>query len=350
MHEPINLPLEMGRKVFIMINEETISQAVFEYAIEKYSDRAEDLYQRYGEEFPEKDWDLLEDAWQKNYLCWLFFEKVMPETGKTIAEEFAEASADMDAKLKMNILQIRNMIRSDFVVISRKDRFIKIKDMDDKTSYDVKLLKDSPPISPNMLLTGRIHPFGDHYRFIGIFLIKTTPLILDPDILMNAYKDSQLTKIEGIQLRKGSTFRSVMNKYPSHWIDWMSKHYGIKQRLKKDKIREIEKKLTTDIEIIVKVLSKQSKDALNLCLKQGGFVKYRILKDFEDDLDFFWNEGFCGSPIGELRQRGLLFVGKMGFGDRNYKIAFIPNELRDGLKSALSFKDATTIAEYCQNG
>jgi len=319
-----------------------MSQAIFEYAIEKYGDRVEELYQRFSTEFPENDWDIPDDAWEKNYLCWLFFEKVLPETGQTIAEEFAEASKDMAPGMKQNILQMKNMIRSNFAVISGKDRFLKIKDLEDQTVYDVTLPREVPSIPPNKLLTGRIHPFGDHYRFTGIFVIKTTPLILDPEIFMNAFETGQVDKIENIQLRKGSTFQSVMNKYPSHWIDWMCKHYRIKERLKKDKICKIESKLTAEIEIIVNGLFEQSKDALRLCLAQGGFVKYGMLKSFDDDMRFFWDEGKCESPIAELRQKGLLFVGKMGFGDRNYKIAFVPNELRDGMRPILASKSMQT--------
>ncbi|MDO9538171.1 MAG: hypothetical protein Q7J68_07615 [Thermoplasmata archaeon] len=329
--------------MFTVITEETMSQAIFDYATEKYGDRVEELYQRFGAEFPEKDWNIPDDAWEKNYLCWLFFEKVLPETGMTIAEEFAEASKDMAPRMKQNILQMRNMIRSNFAVISGKGQSLKIKDLEDQNVYAVTLPREVPSIPPNKLLTGRIHPFGDHYRFIGIFLIKTTPLILDPEILKNAYETEQVKRSESIQLRKGSTFQSVLNKYPSHWIDWMCTHYRIKERLKKDKIRKIENKLTAEIEIIVNGLSEQSKDALRLCLAHGGFVKYGMLKDFDDDIGFFWDEEKYKSPIAELRQKGLLFVGKMGFGDRNYKIAFVPGELRDGMRSGLSSRATQTI-------
>jgi len=324
------------------MTEDTIFQTIFEYATEKRRDRIEELHKRFGAEFPEKDWNLSGEAWRKNYLCWLIFEKALPETGKTIAEEFAEASTDMGSEMKQNVSQMRNTIRSDFAVISGKDGFLRIKDMNVRTVYEVELPTECPPIPPNTLLTGRIYPFGGHYRFTGVFLAKSTPLILDPDIYMNAFEAGQLSRIESIQLRKGSTFQSVMNKYPSHWIGWMCKHYGIRQRLKKDKIREIEMKLISGIETVVNGLSKQSQDALRLCLAQDGFVKYGMLKGFDDDMSYFWEGKTCESPIMELRQKGLLFVGKMGFGDRNYKIAFVPNELRDGMRSALSSKAAQT--------
>ncbi len=157
--------------------------------------------------------------------------------------------------------------------------------------YNVKLGSASHVV-PNAVITGRIHPFGDHYRFAGVFLISTSPLILDPDVLMSAYENDGLKKIESILLRKGSSLQSILNKYPHHWIDWMCEHYGLKERLKKEKIQRIE-------------------------------------------MDFFWKEEKPVSTIGMLRQKGLMVVGKMVFGDRQFKVAFIPVEIREGLKSVL---------------
>jgi len=325
----------------IMTDEDDLPQAIFDYATTKYAKRSRELFEKYVEEFPEKNLDLPDEAWSKNFLCWLFYEKILPETGKTIAEEFAEQSTDITPEMKRNVLQMRNMIRSDFVVISEKGNILKIKDMNDKTIYDVKRSKDNPRLHPNTMITGRIHPFGNHYRTTGFLLIRTTPLILDPDILMHAFENEQVTRIEKIQLRKKSTFKSVMNKYPSHWIDWMSNHYEIEQRLKKDKIRAIENKLTSDLPRIIRGLPKECKDVLQLCMKNGGFVKYSKLKDYNDDLGLFWEKQSRVSTIGELMQKGLLFVGKMGFDDRNYKIAFIPIEIRDDLKNLLVSEQQT---------
>lgn len=65
-------------------------------------------------------------------------------------------------------------------------------------------------------------------------------------------------------------------------------------------------------------------------------MKYGHLKEYDDDMDFFWKEGKTLSTIGLLRQKGLLVVGKMVYGERQFKVAFIPNELRDGLKVFLT--------------
>jgi len=324
-----------------MIDEDDMPQAIFEYATTKYGKRSRELFEKYLEKFPEKNWDLDEDAWRKNFLCWLFYEKVLPETGKTIAEEFAKQSTELTPEMKKNILQMRNMIRSKFVVISEKGDMIKMKDIHSKIIYDVKRSPGNTMLHPNTLVTGRIHPFGDHYRITGFLLIETTPLILDPEILLRAFEVDQVERFENIQLRKSSTFQSMMNKYPSHWIDSICEYYAIKQRIKKDKICAIENKLISDLPKIIQELPKKCKDALRLCMKNGGFVKYGMLKDYDDELGFFWEKQSNVSTIGELRQKGLLFVGKMGFGDRNYKIAFIPIEIRDDLSGILTSEKQT---------
>ncbi|NJD54125.1 MAG: hypothetical protein FIB07_14820 [Candidatus Methanoperedens sp.] len=320
-----------------MINEKNVNQAIFDYSNKKYGKRLKELFKRYLDEFPEKDAELPEEKWRNNFLSWLFFEKVLPETGMTIAEEFAENTPDLSPEMRVNVMQMKNIIRSRFIVISRKGLFLKIKDMEGNKVYKVKL-HASCPVYPNAVLTGRIHPFGDHYRFAGVFFMSTSPLILDPDILMSAYENKGLKKIESILLRKGSSLQSIMNKYPAHWIDWMCKHYGLKERLKTEKVRAIENKIANDLPQIVSELPEKSKEALDFCIKQGGFVKYGQLKEYDDDMDFFWKEGKTLSTIGLLRQKGLLVVGKMVYGDRQFKVAFIPVEIRDGLKSVLSAK------------
>jgi len=321
-----------------MIDEDDVPQAVFDYGMKNYAKRSQELYKKYVEEFPEKNWDLPDEAWQKNFLCWLFCEKVLPETGKTIAEEFAEQSTELAPEMKSNILQIRNMIRSKFVVISEKGDIMKIKDMNSKIIYDVKKSDGNTMLHPNTMITGRIHPFGDHYRTTGYLLIRTTPLILDPDILLHAFENDQVERFEDIQLRKSSTFQSIMNKYPSHWIDSMCNQYHIKQKVKKEKICAIENTLMSDLPKIIQCLPTKCKDVLRFCMQNDGFVKYGMLKDYDDELGFFWEKQSRTSTVGELRQKGLLFVGKMGFGDRNYKIAFIPVEIRDNLKDLLACK------------
>ena len=325
-----------------LIDEENVNQAILEYADRKYGEQSEEPFERYMDEFPEKDWELPDEIWYNNFLAWLFFEKVLPETGVTIAEEFAENTPGLSPGMKENVLQMKNIIRSEFLVISKKVLILKVKDMKEGNHYKIKL-RGATPVSPNAVITGRIHPFDDHYRFAGIFLISTTPLILDSEVLFSAYENRELKRIESIILRKSSSLQSILNKYPYHWIDWMCEHYGLNERLKKEKVREIGNKIVNDLSHIISELPEKSKEALAFCNKQGGVVKYGRLKDYDDDMDFFWDEEKPESTIGVLRQKGLLIVGKMAIGDRKFKVAFIPIEIRKGLKSMLSPQISDTI-------
>lgn len=323
-----------------MIDEDDLPQAIFEYGIEKYGCKAQELCEKYGEEFPEKDYDLPDELWLKNFLNWLFYEKIFPETGMTVAEEFAEQSTDLPVELKENVKQIRNMIRSEFVILSKKGDFVQIKDMADGKRYTLKGKKNYMHLKPNMLMVGRIYPFGNYYHTAGIISLRNSPLILDPGVIMGMFDNDQVARIEKKHLRRSSTLNQLLKTYPAHWIDWMCKAYDITQRLKIDKIRGIMEKIKSDLPEIVEDLSMESKDVLRLCIEEGGFVKYGKLKQFDDAFSFFWDDQSTVSPIGELRKKGLLFVGKMVFGERNYKVAFIPVELRDQLKNILRQKNS----------
>lgn len=116
-------------------------------------------------------------------------------------------------------------------------------------------------------------------------------------------------------------------------------YYYLEGGLKRDKVRRINDKIVNDLLPIVLKLPEKSKEALAFCIEQGGVVKYGKLKNYDDDMDFFWNEEKSASTIGILRQRGLMVVGKMAFGDRNYKVAFIPVEIRKELNLVLYSKN-----------
>jgi hypothetical protein len=310
-----------------------LPQAIFYYTIKKYDGQIGGMCEKYVEEFPEKDCELPDGDWHKNFLCWLIYEKVLPQTGKTIAEEFVEQSSEMTSEMKHHALSMRHMIRSDFRIISEKDIMVQFKDIHTKKIYTVKRYKNGPRYPLNTIVTGRIFAFGDHYRTTGFFFIQTHPFLLDMDVLMNAYDTDQLARIEDLILCSSSSFQSVMNKYPSHWIDWMCQQYQITQRLKKDKVRAIEQKVTSDLSTIFQNLPKKSHEVLQLCMKNGGVVKYRLLNRYDDDFRFLWKDYPISSPIGVLRQKGLLFVGKIWLGQRKFKVAFVPIEFRNALEN-----------------
>lgn len=320
-----------------MINQNNFLQKILEYAIEKYGEKLNELFQKYGDDFPEKDWELPEQTWKNNFITWFLCEKVLPETGKTIAEEFAENTPELDPEMKENFRQMKNPIRSEFLVISREGQILEVKDMKHKNAYYTIRLHIKSPIYPTSVIIGRIHPFGKYYHIAGVFKIAHPSFIFDPDVLMSYFMKEKMNLVESIQLKPNSSFQSILMKYPSHWIDWMCKHYNVKERFKKEKVLAIVNKILNDLPQIVSQLPETSKEILIYCLKNDGIAKYNlILKKFnsDDDTDFFWEKDFT-SPLGILRQKGLVIVGKMMFGSKQFKVAFIPFEIREKLKYVL---------------
>jgi hypothetical protein len=73
-------------------------------------------------------------------------------------------------------------------------------------------------------------------------------------------------------------------------------------------------------------------------LNRGGWVKYgELSRQFGDETrdGWWWDRNPPQSTIGQLRLRGLLFVGQAPIGSRHYKVAVIPNELREPLRATL---------------
>jgi hypothetical protein len=315
-----------------MIDEDDLPQAIFSYTIQKYDGQIGGMCQSFVEEFPEKDCDLPDGDWHKNFLCWLIYEKVLPQTGKTIAEEFAEQSSEMSSEMKQHALSMRQVIRSDFQIISEKGIMVQFKDIHTKKIYTVKRYKNGPRYPLNTVVTGRIFPFGDHYRTTGFFFYQEDPFLTISELIMNEFGNEQIARIEDLILRSSSSFQSVMNNYPIQWINWMCQLYQITQRRKTEKVRAIEQKVMSDLSTIFQNLPKESQEVLHLCMKNGGIVKYSLLNRYDDDFRFLWNDQPFSSPIGVLRQRGLLFIGKMWFGQKRFKVAFVPVEFRDVLE------------------
>jgi hypothetical protein len=311
--------------------------AIAEYSLNRYRDRLDGLVDKYLDSFPEKDWDLPEEAAVKNFFCYLMYEVPFLKGGMTMAEDYAINAKDIDDETRASIKNMRHMIRSRFVVISvlGKHRIL-IKDTKTHQKYTLVLLPGIHPLQPNMIIDGRIHPFGDHYRLTGFYHIRTTPFIMDPEIFMEAYQRSEVGDLEALEIKPGSSFSSIMSKYPSHWIDNMCKIHSVKERLKKDKIKGIERRIIENMPSIWEGLSPKSKEVIRICLENGGFVKVGKLRDYADDTTYFWSGNKEETtPLGDLRRKGLLIIGKMRIGSRNFTIAFIPKEFRDPLTNAV---------------
>ncbi len=134
--------------------------------------------------------------------------------------------------------------------------------------------------------------------------------------------------------------QAALNKCPAPWIEGMAATVGSTRKgIKRDKIAAIVAHLTNrdKLKSAVSSLPPQGRAALLLALKKG-WVKYgELTRRFGTDEGdgWFWDEQPPTSVLGQLRVRGLLFVGTAGISGRNYKVAVVASELRSLLQALL---------------
>lgn len=319
-----------------MINEQNFKQAIQEYAREKYGKRMQEFYGQFHKEFPYSNPELDDELYFRDFIDWFVLEKLLPDTGKTITEEFVEARPELDAGMKEKILRIKNnVVHSTFSVAAKNGLRVKLRDMKSDKVYNVVLWSDNAQIRTGGIVKGRIHPFGDYFRFAGIVSMGM-PSLITPDMLREMYDNDMINRAEKQILYGNSTLTSIFNKYPSQWVDGMCKALSLDARGKKDdKTKMIAYALQEKLASVLDKVSQKSRGALKLVLSKGGFVKYGALKDYDDDMPFWWSSEPPESDIGALRLYGLLAVGRMPDGGKMYRVALIPYELREKMAELL---------------
>ncbi|MFQ6137386.1 MAG: hypothetical protein ACE5PM_09445, partial [Candidatus Hydrothermarchaeales archaeon] len=315
------------------ITEENCKQAIFDYAMENYSENMEDAYP----EFPYDDEDLDEELAFKNFADWFVLERKQPSTGKTIASEFAERF-DMDPDLRAKLFQMEQMKSGEFEILESKGANVIVKDRRSGEVYNVKVF-DKGEYKKGRTVIGRLHPWGEVYRFAGVNrILPSDEELFDlygfvtPDMLMNLYEEDGIKRAENIIINPKSTISSVMNKYPAPWVDGICNALGIEIKgRKREKAKEIARVLNSEkFSDVMKKLPDGCIEALNFVLNKGGWVKYgQLSRRFDGEIGYWWKENPPRSTLGLLRLHGLLFIGKMGIGGRMYRIAVVPLELRE---------------------
>ncbi len=223
------------------------------------------------------------------------------------------------------------MIRSSFRVISIKDRHVMLNDILSGIDYNVFRVEEGNSISKDSVIMGRIHPFGNHYRFSGEIIVLDSSPEDCTRALMYSLLENNLKELEEMQFRPSTSFITIMKKYPAHWVDRMSRTYSIEKMMKNEKIEAILEKIAKDMDSIISGLSPEAMEILDICMKRGGYARMMFLGDFKEDTTDFL-EKKSKTPLGELRYKGLLFLGRMKLEGRNCKVAFVPREIRESLE------------------
>lgn len=310
---------------------EDILLELYGYCHQKYSpENMTELLNQFEEDFPYYMEGLGQDSFIRNYMDWFVLEKVLPSTGKRITESYIEEHPELDEETKRKILNTRNIIVSKFVVIAKDGLNLKLKDKKDGSYYNVVQISNNPQIQANTMISGRIFPWGTIYRFAGVMLLAHTPMILDSDIMMHHYEKKEKERAESIILSPSTKLTAILNKYPFQWVDGICHALSLETSGRKnDKARDIAEKLITDLSEIINRLPEKSKEVITVILKNGGSVKYSMLKDYDDEISWWWNNHPPKSTIGLLRLYGLIVVGKMPQGSKLYKVAMIPKDLQE---------------------
>lgn len=148
-------------------------------------------------------------------------------------------------------------------------------------------------------------------------------------------------EIESRLLPLNTTLQAALNKLPAPWIDGICRCLGIPAEGKRrDKVARIVDHLNNKVNLqrIITGLSQDCREAIAYILAEDGWVKYgELSRRFGSETadGWWWDKKPPRSIPGQLRLRGLLFVGKTPIGGRMYKTAVIPQELRNLILAAL---------------
>ena len=185
--------------------------------------------------------------------------------------------------------------------------------------------------------------------FLNGFIIDSKPLMEHMEWDLYDKVDQQL-------INRQLSLKAGLNRYPAGWLNAMCACYDIAvsgpKRVKVEQVVE-HMVVTDEIAGIIESLSDVHRQALALVVYAGGWVKYGVVsKQVGDETpdSYFWESAPPTSVIGQLRLRGLLFVGRVMEGNRRYKAIVVPKELRAALTQVLPRPSKFGTVKKAQGG
>ncbi len=323
-------------------------QELYDYFTNKYEKEEQKIAEKVTPNCPYNNEGYDQELAFKNIMDWFLLEVKNPISGKYTVDEYIEDHPNLSEEEKNILLGTKKIIRSEFRVLQKKNGIMRLKDLNTKIEYDVELFIDSPHIIKNVILKTRIHPLGELYKTAGIMKIETNyPFISNTDAIMDMMEEKMIRDAEKVIVTQNSTLTSVLNKYPFQWVDGIYNQLGlISSKVKNEKVKDIFEEIKRNAKTIINKLPEKSKEALKIIITNPGFVKYNELKNYDDEMSFFWNEHTINSTIGLLRLNGLIVIGSMQIYMKKYKVALVPKdtieEIRKALEENQSLFDANT--------
>ncbi|MER5175176.1 MAG: hypothetical protein ABJB76_01670 [Candidatus Nitrosocosmicus sp.] len=334
----------MQTRIRIKVTENNALQLLADYVLWKYGEG--DLMKLEDQCTYNLDFDD-EDKVYKQILTWLMLERKDPKTGKTSVEEFVEMFVNNNSELAKKILGMRNIITDTFLILENKGNNILFMEDSKRKKFSVQVKSEhSYMYTIGRFVEGRIHPWGDVYKFAGIIklkksneeILKETGLIM-PDLVMKWHEKKFKEDAESIVINKGSSLQSILNKLPSEWINALCSRLHIKRVGKKsDKVKKIVTVLlSTRLQVVTNKLPKDALEALELVKQNDGVIRYsELVKKYGgDDFGLWWEKNPPITPIGTLRIHGLLIVGRMLKGERLFKTAMIPKDILQNMNNQI---------------
>lgn len=171
------------------------------------------------------------------------------------------------------------------------------------------------------------------------------------DELVRHLGDSWRAEIEDKAISVDVELRAALADTPTKWLDAACRVNRVTlkggRRDRRAKIAALVDALTNpdDLTQCLTEMPPNARAALRRVVECGGWMRLsELVRDFGpmDGDGWFWDVDPPASNLGELRRRGLLFVGKTTLtkagkpGKRQFKIAVVPFDLRELLASVLS--------------
>src|SRR3989338_7591834 len=98
------------------------------------------------EEFPYHIEGMDMDNFIRSFMDWFVLEKIIPKTGRRLAESYVEEHPEFDEEKKQKILNTKNLIVSEFVVIGKEGLNVRLKDRKNGSYYNVVQVFNNPQI------------------------------------------------------------------------------------------------------------------------------------------------------------------------------------------------------------
>ena len=319
------------------LNKDNFLQVLVDWARANYDDELN----RYGGDYPyPADFDTEEKLF-KQTLTWFVLEWKNPRTGITLLEEFVDRFIK-DPELAAQVSQFGLVLYSRFNIIRRVSKHAAVV-VDDRTKkeYHVKFRSKLPGSCEGVFFSGYIHPWKDDgaYRATGILTFERVPNVFGHMAKLLAKREDSHAKeaqdaSEAGPIPANPKLSGYLWRQPIIQVWEVGKFLNVPRGNKREMIAGMKDVLAANGVDILKSLSRKELSCLlYLYRSPQKMVKHEDLERRfgRDDFRLSLFERGARSPMGRLREKGLLIVGMGKMGNNRHKVAAVPAEIWDAL-------------------